>query len=62
MEVNTAATAASKALPPTLKISAPASVASLEPVEMMLLFKIGNNNNYGFMVRLDEMCVKISFV
>ena len=41
MEVNTAATAASKALPPALKISAPASVASLEPVEMMLLFKIG---------------------
>jgi len=40
MEVNTAATAASKALPPALKISAPASVASLEPVEMILLFKI----------------------
>jgi hypothetical protein len=48
MEVNTAATAASKALPPALKISVPASVASLEPVEMMLLFKIGKEFNYGF--------------
>jgi len=41
MDVNTADTAASKAFPPAFNISTPACVASLEPVEMMLLFKIG---------------------